>query len=151
MREIAERGLEADRKAAVEEVSAKKYAYLLAKQIVELTRYCLEQAPGRRMQASLLGTQLREAAPRRGVCADQLGQSSSLSKYMKSQWGGMEGFVRANPDVFAMSDGVLALVSIDGPPEPMALPERMPEADRAVESRTTPGRDEINALTLDAL
>jgi len=35
MKEIAERGLEGDLKATVEEVCAKKYAYLLAKQIVD--------------------------------------------------------------------------------------------------------------------
>lgn len=35
MKEIAERGLEAERKAAVEEVCGKKFAFLLAKQVVE--------------------------------------------------------------------------------------------------------------------
>ncbi|KAL1529157.1 hypothetical protein AB1Y20_000116 [Prymnesium parvum] len=94
----------------------------VAERLAALIRECLESCEGRRTSGGSLGSMLRERATRSAWLASS--GVKSISAFMKSRWGSLEGFVQAHASkgLVLRADGLIALSDATAEEDPMRAP-----------------------------
>lgn len=78
--------------------------------LVELARACLTDAPGGVLALAAAGSKLQEQVRAASLRGDD-GMVVNTSRYIRSRWGGWEGFARFAPTVLSVSGESVRLVA----------------------------------------